>query len=202
MTTGFSTKRLRLIICVSIYGSSLGAAAVLITFLARTRFPKEPEHMELATSIIFASSAGVVGALLAGLITFWAVPNPDQPRSIFYWAFLGFAFGILLPFFTGLTLPFGTSIVSFTENVITLREMFLNILGSFFKAPTFAFVHGVFGLFTGMLAGALLAAGSWLINRVNAGESRYLSYVVAIVLFVVVIILVSYLPTSFLAKLA
>ncbi len=62
-------RRLRLIKCETLYGGALGAATLLISFLAQTPFPKTPERMALLPSVILSSGGVVAGGILAGLTT-------------------------------------------------------------------------------------------------------------------------------------
>lgn len=83
-------RRWRLTSALAVCGSALGAAAVIITFIARTPFPKDPERMELAPTLIVASAAAVAGlvagAILIRLVTSEFVdPVLVRPRNPLVW---------------------------------------------------------------------------------------------------------------------
>ena len=48
---GRLAQRGYLVICLAIYGGSLGAASLLVNFLSRTKYPDIPAHMELAPTL-------------------------------------------------------------------------------------------------------------------------------------------------------
>ena len=47
-------RRLRLVICLGLYGSALGASSLLVSFMARTRYPIEPEYLQFVPSVILS----------------------------------------------------------------------------------------------------------------------------------------------------
>ena len=52
-------RRLRLVICLGLYGSALGASSLLVSFMARTnmartKYPIEPEHLQFVPSVILS----------------------------------------------------------------------------------------------------------------------------------------------------
>jgi hypothetical protein len=198
-------RRIRLIASLSIYGAALGIAALLISLLAQTKFPNEPEHMDFVPSLVISSSGAVAGAVLAGLITFWTVRDPGKPRNIFVLAFIGFGFGVFLPFTTGLLLPLGTLLLNITYGVVRAGEVPSQFVSAVFQGPSFAFVHGVFGLFTGMLAGALFAVGWLIIDWTNvSGNStiaRFGPYAAAVILSATVLAITAFGSAPALAKL-
>ena len=59
-------RRLRLAINLALLGGILGSAQFLINLLAQTEFPKEPQHMTLASSLIVSSRAWVAGDSVGG----------------------------------------------------------------------------------------------------------------------------------------
>ena len=185
---GLLAQRGYLIICLAIYGGSLGAAALLVNLLSRTRYPDIPEHMALAPTLLMSGGAFVVCALLGGLAAYWFGQRDSAPRNIIKWLLIGFGFGVLSPIITGGTLPLSLVFVELEAGVVSAGEAPVRLINSLFHTPRFAFTHGVFGLFTGMLAGALFGVGALLMYALRefAGGpvARYGPYALAALLSV------------------
>ncbi len=175
-----------LVICLSIYGGSLGAAALLVNLLSRTKYPNIPDHMMLAPTLFISGGAFVVCAILGGLLAYWSDERESAQRSLIRWLIFGFAFSVLSPVITGGTLPISTVFLSLEAGVIELSEVPIQVSGALFRVPSFSFTHGVFGLFTGLLAGALFGIGAWLISTLRDSTggwlSRYGPYLLAVAL--------------------
>ncbi len=197
--------RARLIICLTIYGGALGGASFLVNLLSRTRFPQEPQHLSLTPTVFLSGGAVLAGAILAGLLAYWVSNDTSKARSLLVWAFLGFTFGILSPFLTGALIPLSTVFLNLVMDVITVGDVPRDVVDSILRAPGFAFTHGVFGLFTGMLAGALFGGGAWLIDMANASPKRgisiYGTYLIAIGLSIAFFAIAAFGPPSALASL-
>ena len=182
-------RRGYLIICLAVYGGSLGAAALLVNLLSRTKYPDIPEHMTLAPTLLMSGWAFAVCAVLGGLMAYWSGERDGAFRSVIKWLLFGFGFGVLSPVITGGTLPLSLIFVEIEAGVTSLGEAPVRLTNALFHVPRFAFTHGVFGLFTGMLAGALFGVGALLISSLRelAGGAvgRYGPYVVAAALSVV-----------------
>ena len=54
-------RRLRLVACVALVGGALGAGAVVISLLNRTKPWLDPDHMDLVPSMILSSAGFVAG---------------------------------------------------------------------------------------------------------------------------------------------
>lgn len=178
-----------LVICLAIYGGALGASSLLVNFLSRTKYPDIPEHMALAPTILLSGGAFVVCAILGGLIAYWFGQWDEPLRYIIKWLAIGFGFGILSPIISGGTLPVSLVLVEIEAGVLSLGEAPVRLVNSLFHIPRFAFTHGVFGLFTGMLAGALFCFGALFISglrELTRGPiARYGPYVLAVLLSIV-----------------
>ena len=196
---------MRLVVCLGVYGSALGASSLLVSFLARTRFPREPEHLELLPSVFLSSGGWIMGAIIAGLIGYLIAPTSVRPQNIIIWLLIGFAFGVLLPFFSGALMPVGTAYLDIALGVTPLTELPSLTMGAILRAPAFAVTQGTFGLFTGLLAGALFGAGAWMIDMANTlpypHVSRYIPYALSLSLSVVFVAIAAYGPVDALAKL-
>ncbi len=175
-----------LIICLAIYGGSLGASALLVNLLSRTKYPNIPEHMTFAPTIFMSGAAFIVCAALGAAIAYWSGERDSALHSVIKWLLFGFAFGVASPVITGATLPFSLLLVNLESGVISLGELPAQMSGEIFRIPGFSFSHGVFGLFTGLLAGALFGLGALLISslrELGGGQvARYGPYAVAITL--------------------
>ena len=73
-------RRLRLVICLGLYGSALGASSLLVSFMARTRYPIEPEYLQFVPSVILSGAGWITGAVISGLVG--DVPVPAQSLNL------------------------------------------------------------------------------------------------------------------------
>ncbi len=178
-----------LVICLAIYGGSLGAASLLVNFLSRTKYPDIPAHMEFVPTLLMSAGAFVVCAALGGLIAYWFGQRDEPLRFVIKWLLIGFGFGVLSPIITGGTLPLTLVFVELEAGVLSMGEMPVRLTNGLFHVPRFAFTHGVFGLFTGLLAGALFGFGAMFIlalREFTGGTlSRYGPYVLAVLLSII-----------------
>ena len=174
---GITPRRLRLVVAVGIYGGALGGAALLVNFLARTDPPKVPQHMPVDATALLSGGAALVCATLAGLMMLW-MSNPqerERARGPIVWLLVGFGFGVLSPVFTGAVLPLSTMFLGMIHNDLEVSGILIHTVSSLLQAPSFAFTHGVFGLFTGFMAGVLFAVGGWLIDAAAHSFKRSVS---------------------------
>ncbi len=182
-------RRGYLIICLVIYGGSLGAAALLVNLLSRTKYPNIPEHMTLAPTLIMSVGAFVVCAVFGGLIAYWSGERDSAARSVIKWLLFGFGFGILSPVITGGTLPLSLIFVELEAGALSLGEAPVRLSNALFHIPRFAFTHGVFGLYTGLIAGALFGVGALFISslrELTGGRlARYGPYILAVLLSII-----------------
>ncbi len=194
-----------LIICLAVYGGALGASSLLINFLSRTKYPDIPAHMSLAPTLLLSGGAFVVCAALGGLIAYWSSKQESELRNVIMWLLIGFGFGVLSPIITGGTLPLSLVLVDLEAGVASLGEVPVRITNALFHMPRFAFTHGVFGLFTGLLAGALFGLGALLMStlRESAGGAvaKYSPYVLAIALSILFYAIATLGPAPTLARL-
>ena len=178
-----------LVICLAIYGGALGASSLLVNLLSRTKYPNIPEHMSLAPTLLMSGGAFVVCAVLGGLIAYWFGQKDEPLRFIIKWLMIGFGFGVLSPIITGGALPVSLVFVELEAGVLSMGEVPVRLSNALFHVPRFAFTHGVFGLFTGMLAGVLFGLGALLISSLREFTggtlARYGPYVLAALLSIV-----------------
>ena len=182
-------RRAYLVICLAIYGGSLGAAALLVNLLSRTKYPNIPEHMTLAPTLLFSVGAFLACAVLGGLIAYWSWDRDSALRELIKWLFFGFAFGVLSPVITGGALPLILVFIDLEAGVSSMGEAPVRLINALFHIPRFAFTQGVFGLFTGLLAGALFGLGALFISSLRELASgplaRYGPYALAILLSII-----------------
>jgi hypothetical protein len=168
-------------------------------------WPAEPEHLPLIPGLILSSGGFLVGALIAGIVTYWIAHDRPDPLHPLVWLALGFGFGIVVPVFTGMVFPFTTVFIDLYLGRIGVGDLFIRLVDSIFLAPWGALFQAVFGLFTSLLAGLFFGVGAWLVDRANMASiswvSRYGTYGLAAALTVAVIGFVAFGSPSFLAKL-
>ena len=170
--------RARLIFCLAVYGGALGAAALVVNFISRTPYPQVPAHMETPATAIFSLWAFLVCGALGAMFARWlggAFENSAVYRALKWIIGVGFGFGILSPVITGAVIPMSRAFIDAYYGALAPLEIPMSALDALFQAPRFAFHHGVFGLFTGMTAGALFGAGAWAVNELNRRDSESLA---------------------------
>ena len=193
---------------LALYGGATGAAALIVTILARSAaasYPAPPEHFSIWAYLVLSMGGIGIGATISGLLAYLIGQGTKRPRSIFLWLVLGFGFGILLPVLTGFTVPTTTVLLQIANSDTLPSGPLQAIVDAVFQGIPFAFVYGTLGIFTGMLAGTLLGLGAWVIDMANSSDSTYISrygsLVASITLSVAVVGLAAFGPASFLAKL-
>lgn len=200
-----SAAKIRLTICLTLYGAALGVSGMLISFLARTKFPIDPTHLDFQSTIILTPSGAIAGTALGALLTWLTTSIDGRPHSLVMWMIIGFMFGVLISFITGLFMPYSTAFLNVAKGVSDSAELTRDLWDAAFRMPSFAVIQGVFGLFTGMLMGAFFALGGILIERANTSThprmSKYMPYAIALTLAITFVALGAFGPTDFLAKL-
>ena len=203
----FTVTRVRLVICLGIYGGMLGGGALLVNLLSRTKFPQTPEHLSVESTVFMSGGAALVCALLAGLIGFIMTKYGERERShnILIWLGLGFLFGMFSPVITGASIPVSGTFMSLNQGAFSVGDLPTKFIDGLLHSPSFAFTHGVFGLFTGLLAGTLFGIGAAAIDWTNYLSHRVLSalapFVIAIALGTLFYSIAAFGPAESLAKL-
>jgi hypothetical protein len=162
--------------------------------------------MPVDATVLLSGGAAFVCAILAGLMALW-ITNPqerERARSLVVWLLTGFGFGILSPVFTGAVLPLATMFLALAHNDLEFSNILVHGTSALLQAPSFAFTHGVFGLFTGLMAGALFAAGAWLLDATAHSSIRqvpaYAPYALAVILSVLLYGVAAFGPPETLAR--
>ena len=203
----FTVTRVRLVVCLAIYGGMLGGGALLVNLLSRTKFPQTPEHLSVESTVFMSGGAALVCALLSGLIGVIISKYGEQERShnILVWLALGFLFGVFSPILTGASIPISGVLMSLNQGVLSAGDLPIQLIEGLLHAPSFAFTHGVFGLFTGLLAGTLFGVGAAAIDSTNYLSHRlistYVPYVIAVSLGILFYSIAAFGPPETLAKL-
>ena len=202
----FTVTRVRLVVCLGFYGGMLGGGALLVNLLSRTKFPQEPEHLTVEATVFTSGGAALVCALMGGLIGVIISKYGERERShgIVVWLALGFLFGVCSPLVTGASIPTSGVLMTLNQGVISAGDLPLQIIEGLMRAPSFAFTHGVFGLFTGLLAGVLFGAGAAAIDRTNYSShglvSTYAPYAIAVSLGILFYAVAAFGPPETLAR--
>lgn len=203
---GITPRRLRLILSVGLYGGALGGASLLVNFLARTDPPHIPQHMPVDATVLLSGGAATASAILAGLMALW-MSNPserERARGWLVWLLAGFGFGVLSPVFTGAVLPLAMMLLATSNGDLPASDFLVHTISALLQGPSSAFTHGVFGLFTGLMAGALFAAGAWLVDQaVHSSTDKvaaYAPYALAALLSVLFFGIAAFGPAETLAR--
>ena len=203
---GITPRRLRLVISVGLYGGALGGASLLVNFLARTDPPHVPQHMPADATVLLSGGAASASAILAALMALW-MSNPserERARGLMVWLLAGFGFGILSPVFTGAILPLAMMFLATVNGDLPAADFPVHTISALLQGPSSAFTHGVFGLFTGMMAGAIFAVGAWLVDQAahssTSKVSAYLPYALAVFLSVLFFGIAAFGPPETLAR--
>ncbi len=203
---GITPRRLRLIVSVGLYGGALGGAALLVNFLARTDPPHVPEHMPVNATVLLSGAAVSACAILAVLMTLW-MSNPserERARGIFVWLIAGFGFGVLSPVATGAALPLAMVLLATQNGDLPFSDFLVHATSAVLQAPSSAFTHGVFGLFTGLMAGALFAVGAWALDWTTHSSTPkvpgYAPYILAAILSILFYGVAAFGPVETLAR--
>ena len=192
-----------------ILGCALGASALIVSMLAQSasmNYPEPPVRLGLIPSLIFSAGGGLAGALLAGLFGLLMVES-KRPRvhNILMWELVGFGFGVLLPVLTGVFLPITAVLVEAWRGVLASDSVLLEVSLSLFRIPSSAFAHGLYGLYTGMLAGFIFGSIGWVVNRLSMSANitllRYAPYAIVVLLSIAIVLITALAPAQTLAKL-
>ena len=108
------------------------------------------------------------------------------------------------PVFTGAVLPLSTMLLGMIHRDLEVSGILIHTVSSLLQAPSFAFTHGVFGLFTGFMAGVLFAVGGWLIDATahsfKRSVSTYAPFAIAVSLGVLLYGIAAFGPPETLAR--
>ena len=209
-------SRIRFAACVALYGSALGAAAVLVNFLSQDISPVyDTERMSLARSLVFATGGALAGIVVTAPAAYWLYGSRRtfstrrrKSRGFFVWAVLGAGYGFVFPLVMGgFFLPFSGYILDWSNGILSVPDILIEnfdlITGRWIPL---ALVFGAGRLFfTSLIAGAVFWPGAWLIDKFNASAhpatARYGSWAMAVGLSGLVIAFAAFAPELTLSKL-
>lgn len=201
-------RRYRLIVCVTLYGGALGAAAFLVALLAGTKLLPplyEPEPMALLPSVFLSGAGAVAGALVVFLLTYWVIKRADYAQHPLVWVALGVGFAMMVPFAAGALAPVSIVFLNLRLGVIAPGEILPGLMDSAFRAPTSSIAYGTMSLAPTAVAALLFAIGSWLIDTANSSHkvivSRYGAYAITLALSAGFVAFAALGPPSTLVKL-
>lgn len=171
------TRRGRLVASLALYGAALGGASLIVNRLARMDRPQTPEHMSADATIFLSGGAAIACGFLAAIIVLWLTSGAEMrgARNPLIWLAAGFGFGILSPAVTGAALPMSLMLLEWRTDVISVGEVPMGVVSSLMFVPNSVFQQGVFGLFTGFLAGALWGIGAIPIDLAANSRNRAIS---------------------------
>ena len=198
-------RRIRLTASVTAYGIALGAAAILISIIARTSIYDEAEHLTSIHGVLSALTGALAAALVTPLAIYHTRDRADESGGLLTWLLLGVGFGLASSFVTGGLLPLNAVIISFAEGVIGLGELPSLAFEAALRGIRSFYVEGALAIFTWLLAGALFGAGAWVIDMLNASPnvvtSKYGTWAVALALGLTVVVIAVFGPPETLRKL-
>lgn len=166
--------RVRAIVCLTGLAGALGVAATLITFVVATDISREPAHLAFAPALHFGAAGGLAGVLIIWPIASW-LSKDKAAHSFREWLMVGLVFSIFLPFLTGAFLPASQVFLGLSLGIIQPGELFSSLLSSLFRIPVEMIVHMTQGILIGVLAGAVLATGAWILDQVNWSRSAVIA---------------------------
>ena len=168
-------RRRILVAYITLYGSALGAATILVALVARAKLKPpdyEPEHLPPVTAFFMAWSGLIAGAIIAGALAHMLVRRSSRRQDPRIWLALALGFGILAPFFTGTLTPISLIGINLALAVMSTAEAVSSLVDTPFRAATAAFSYGTLSLGTTAIAAILLAVGSAVIDLAYSARSR------------------------------
>ena len=198
-------RRIRLTASVTAYGTALGAAAILISIIARTGIYDEAEHLASVPAVFSALTGALAAALVTPLAIYHARDRANEPGGLLTWLALGLGFGLASSFVTGGLLPLSAVIISLAEGAVGLGELPSLAFEAALRGIRSFYIEGALAILTWLLAGALFGTGAWAIDRLNASPnliaSKYGTWAVALSLGLTVVAIAAFGPPETLRKL-
>ena len=197
--------RIRLTASVTVYGGALGAAAILISIIARTGIYDEAEHLRLIPAVFSALTGALAAALVTPLAIYHARDRANESGGLLTWLALGLGFGLGSSFVTGGLLPLSAVIISLAEGVVRLGELPSLAFEAALRGIRSFYIEGALAIFTWLLAGALFGTGAWVIDRLNASPnliaSKYGTWAIALCLGLTIVAFAVFGPPETLRRL-
>ena len=197
--------RIRLTASVTVYGSALGAAAILISIIARTGIYDDAEHLTLIPAVFSALTGALAAVLVTPLAIYHARDRANESGRLLTWLALGLGFGLVSSFVTGGLIPLSVVIISLAEGVVRLGELPSAAFDAALRGIRSFYIEGALALYTWLLAGALFGTGAWVIDKLNASPnliaSKYGTWAIALSLGLTAVAFAVFGPPETLRKL-
>lgn len=191
ITAPDSVLRIRLTASVTVYGIALGAAAVLISIIARTGVFEEAEHLAPIPAVFSALMGALTALIITPLAIYHARDRADESSGLLIWLAIGLGFGVASSFLAGGLIPLNVVVISLAEGAVGIGELPSLALEAALRGIRSFYVEGALAIYTWLLAGALFGIGAWIIDRLNASPypvaSKYGTWAVALSLGVTVV---------------
>lgn len=196
--------RIRLTASVALYAAALGAAAILISIIARTGRFDDAEHLALVPGLFSAITGVIAATIITPLAIYHLRHNADESGSIFLWLALGLGFGVASSFVAGGLFPLNVVFITFAEDDIKFGELPSFVVEGAFQGIRSFFIDGALAIYTWLLAGALFGTGAWIIDKLNASRnpvaSKYGTWVVTLFLGLTIVAIAVLGPPETLRK--
>ena len=200
-------RRVTLVGLVALYGAVISTVALYLSLTAypAISYPFEPQRPTLLRFLFPSIVAFLSGIALAVGLTHFVADTVNEARHPLIWLLLGLVYGTLLPFITGMFLPFSFVFHDLVVGQIQAGTFWIRLANAAFYMPSSSFFWGTFGLYAGVLGGLLLGVGAWFIDLANAAGNpliaKYGPYVISTVLSLGIIALPILAPLSLIASL-
>lgn len=199
-------RRLRFVALIAVYGSALGAAAVIVNLLSRTPFLDEPEHLGFGAGLIIYGGGAMtgifVGALVAAAVQF---EGHRWPLGIRLWLIFGLVYGLVFALsLAGFFAPLSNLVLDFYQGHLDPIEVLQALSNIAISWPFRAIIDSALLLYSAAGAGLLFGTGAWVIDRVHTSThpttSRYGSWGISLLLGLAVLFFALLAPPTLLAR--
>ena len=129
-----------------------------------------PEHMSAAPTFYLALAGAIAGILFTWPIVRRLSDIVGENRGWPIWLILAAGYALVVPFVTGMIMPFSVVFLNLHWGVIGFLEVPSQILNSTFRMPIEAFVYGTLSIYTGMIAGILFGVGGYAMDELSHSE--------------------------------
>lgn len=207
--------RVRFSICLGLFGGLLGGAVSLITPLTTVDpYITIPQHPPFGQALIIAMPGFLSGLAVAGPLAYilFGPPftlNPKRtrsPRSLPIWLFIGFGYSLVFSLVLGgLFLPYISLFQDFIHSLLSVPHFLSKGLDMTISLPYLALITGLQIWFTSLFIATLFSVGGWIIDRFNTSSgdttSKVGTWIIAALLCGIIIVLITLVPGTTLARL-
>lgn len=211
--------RIRFTYCVGLYGSAIGAAAILINTIALRPYYDFLEHLPIGESIVFGIGGMFGGLTVSAPFAYWLFGRLPyftfyaethyagrRPRTYRVWVLSAFGFAVTYPLVMGgIFLPVSFQALDFYNGIMSVPDFAVKTLELPILWLSRGIAVGVRLFFTGIVAGVAFSVGSCLIDVFNSSQhqptAKYAPWVIATVLAITTLVATALTPGEFLHKL-